>query len=110
MIDIASFDMKLRESMIAPCARIATFEDRCAYMVDRSLCDSDHNDLGRRFFLKWGHALAFVPSPYHRAYKTPSMIRSGDLQTDSPAEATAAWKRAERYVLTGERRQYRVSE
>ena len=87
---------------LPPCVTIAVFDGRMATKVDAAApCPYEHYP--QRFAIGAGTVLgrSSDANNSHRFQTwdtTPVLI----VLTDDPAEAEAAWERAERWVLTGE--------
>ena len=80
---------------LPPCIRIAIFDGRLA--VEHHACNSDN-----RSFIKRSSPYVWGDSPIHVGFKGPFGNPFEDLDLpDDPAEAEAAWERAERWVRTG---------
>ena len=89
---------------LPPCIkRFALFENRLAVLEDDAICG--HSRSRGRFLVSAGQADLSRSEPgssRHPEWKRWRITHSVmDLETDDPAEAAAAWQRAERWVRTG---------
>ena len=90
-----------------PCQRFVLFDGRAASLIDKSLCDGHHGPFGlefRFYFIAGYFTEGGSDLTPHKDYPTGvgrlehPVVRGG---TSDPAEAEAAWERAERWVRTG---------
>ena len=102
--DVANPTSPPREGL-PPCVKLSRLDNRYASLRNSSLCDGHHKGQ-LRFWVMGGD----VGAPATRDEAHPDLSWSWHvgvycgvfLETDDPAEAEAAYGRAQRYVLTGE--------
>lgn len=100
----ATFDPP-REGL-PPCLSLAIFDGRGASLRDSAACDADHSG-APRFWITGGRVKPCDCPTGHRIHPEVKWHyfggSIGTVNTDDPAEAEAAWERAERWVRTGDR-------
>lgn len=85
---------------LPPCIKLASFDDRAAIHHER--CgDTPFNT--HRYLVRWGSPDRWDKSPNHGGAVLPwsPLDLATTMATNDPAEAEAAWERAERWVRTG---------